>query len=411
MSLLTPSRRDPLDLVVAVALFVMLILGVLAARRLNPALATGPLLGQLVLGASMTLPLAVRRRWPIAVLWIVALAFGTFRILGGPDVFISSVALFTALYTVGAELPPERSRWPRGLVVAGCAVLVAVSVVGELPGLAMDDGAPLADFDRALLASFSIVLNIAFFVAVWIIGDLVWRSRATERELAARAHELTASREALAQRAVQDERVRIAQELHDVVAHHVSVMGIQAGAARRAIGRDPVRAGEALSGVEQASRDAVNELQRLLGFLRSDDDVENAPGPQPKLGELDVLVDAVREVGLEVTVAIRGAQRPLPDSVELSAYRIIQEALTNTLRHAEGATRAEVCLDYERDRLHLSVRDDGTSSRDPAGAGDGRGLLGMRERTALHAGELTTTTRPGGGFEVDGWLPIREVVA
>lgn len=409
----TPSRRVRLvDVVVGGALFLLMLLGVVANGRLFPELVVVGLAPQLALGAVMTLPLTVRRRWPLAVLWTVTLAFGVFRVIGGMEVSVSSVALFVAIYTVGAELPPHRSRLPRAVVVGAMALFVLYSVLVEPLALSAIGSDELVGFDRTVLTAFSLGLNLLFFVAAWVIGDLVWKHRCAEQELEATNSALSLSRHALARRAVQDERIRIARELHDVVAHHVSVMGIQAGAARRAIGRDPDRAGQALAGVEQASRDAVAELHQLLGFLRNDEEPVDVPAPQPTLDELDPLIESVRDVGLDVTLTVTGRRRRLPDSVELSVFRIVQEALTNSLRHADGASHAEVHLVYERDRLRITVRDDGA----PRPVADAfptarRGLVGMRERAALHAGELRAGPGPDGGFEVDGWLPIRESVS
>ncbi|MFN2502925.1 MAG: sensor histidine kinase, partial [Acidimicrobiales bacterium] len=210
-----------------------------------------------------------------------------------------------------------------------------------------------------------------------------------------------------ARRAVFDERVRIARELHDVVAHHVSVMGLQAGGARRVMARQPGRAEEALSSIEASSRQAVAELHRLLGFLRRDADGEDS-APQPDLRQLDTLVADVARGGLHVDVSVEGQPRPLPPTVELSGYRIVQEALTNVVRHA-GAAKARVTIRYERRALQLDVVDDGSGAAPDAGnTGAGLGLIGMRERVGLHGGQLSVGPRPDGGFGVCASIPIDE---
>ena len=200
-----------------------------------------------------------------------------------------------------------------------------------------------------------------------------------------------------------DERVRIARELHDVVAHHVSVMGIQAGAARRVIESHPAEAAKALSRIEASSREAVAELQRLLLFLRQEGDADGA-APQPNLGQLDALAEGVRQAGLDVEVAVEGHPQPLAQTTELSAYRIIQEALTNTIKHA-SATRANVLLRYEPTALRVEITDDGPGLVTRDGP-PGHGLIGMRERATLHGGRLSAGPRPEGGFGVSASLPL-----
>ena len=202
--------------------------------------------------------------------------------------------------------------------------------------------------------------------------------------------------------AVEQEQARIARELHDIVAHNVSVIVAQAGAAQRVFTTQPDQARQALSSIETAGREALTEMRRLLGVLRAD------PGhadraPQPGLAQLPALLAQVARAGLPVRLATRGTPRPLPAGVQLSAYRIVQEALTNTLKHA-AAAGATVVLGYRAGALELEVRDDGQGS--PAGLAAGQGLVGMRQRAALLGGQLTAGPAPGGGFQVTAHLPI-----
>ena len=200
------------------------------------------------------------------------------------------------------------------------------------------------------------------------------------------------------------ERVRIARELHDVVAHHVSMMGVQAGAARVVIDRDQGRAKEALSAIETSSRQAVSELHRLLGFLRQDGD-EDGLAPQPGVAQLERLVASMSDTQLAVDMTVEGEARTLPQMVDVSAYRIVQEALTNTLKHAR-ASHAEVHLRYWPDELEVEVVDDGRGARNGKAHRDGGlGLIGMRERAGLHGGTLSAGTAPSGGFAVRVRLP------
>jgi signal transduction histidine kinase len=197
--------------------------------------------------------------------------------------------------------------------------------------------------------------------------------------------------------------VRIARELHDVIAHHVSMMGVQAGAGRVVIDRDPGKAKEALAAIELSSRHAVQELYRLLGFLRQAGDPDPLAS-QPGLGQLGSLAAAMSDAELTVEVSVEGERRTLPATVDVSAYRIVQEALTNTLKHA-AASRADVHLRYWPDELEVEIVDDGRPSGGPAPASGGLGLIGMRERAALHGGQLSAGPAAGGGFAVRVKLP------
>jgi signal transduction histidine kinase len=230
--------------------------------------------------------------------------------------------------------------------------------------------------------------------------------RLREARLEAQSIALAGAQVDLARRAVLAERVRIARELHDVVAHHVSVIGVQAGAARRVLASQPDSAAELLGSIEASSRDTVAELQSLLGLLRQEGDDESTE-PRPRLDGLRALAEQMAEAGLDVRVDLDGVADPesLPAGVELSAYRIVQEALTNALRHGGPGAKAEVAIRRRPSSLELMVVDDGRGP--PAGtAGTGHGLLGMQERAALHGGELRAGRRDGGGFEVRAWFPL-----
>ena len=225
-------------------------------------------------------------------------------------------------------------------------------------------------------------------------------------------------REDLARRVVLDERMRIARELHDVVAHHVSVMGIQAAGARRIIDKRPDQAAEALATIEATSRQAVVELQRLLGMLRGTDDATATEG-RPGVGQLATLARTSRDAGLPVELSVEGSPPDtLPATLDLSIYRIVQEALTNALKHGGAGTRAEVRVRFGQRSVELLISDDGAgvtagaraAASSGAALGGGRGLVGMRERVGLFGGELTASPRPEGGFVVRAVLPLTGAV-
>jgi signal transduction histidine kinase len=258
-------------------------------------------------------------------------------------------------------------------------------------------------FWSSVAGSF-VVWLVAIFAGVWMWGRYVRMRRAYAAELEARAERAERDREAEARRAVAAERARIARELHDVVAHHVSVTVVQAGAARQLLDTDPGRARSALVAIEEAGRRALTAMPSLLRALRADE-ADETRAPQPTLSDLDGLVGSVTAAGLPVRLRIEGRRRPLPAGVDLSAYRIVQEALTNTLKHA-GPAHAEVAVCYGREALELRVVDDGDGALRPAAAGSGHGLVGMRERVALFGGQLHAGPRPEGGYQVVARLPL-----
>ena len=235
------------------------------------------------------------------------------------------------------------------------------------------------------------------FAFVWLMFALAWLAGFSLRRRMRMASDL----EVRAERAVADERARIARELHDVVAHAVSVMTVQAGAVRRLLRDDQQREREALETVEKTGRQALAEMRRMVGVLRNPEDAP-ALAPQPSLEYLERLVEQVRAAGLDVDVRIEGERTPLPAGLDLTAYRLVQEALTNTLRHAQ-ATHAEVVVRYGAGEVELVIADDGRGAESEE---EGHGLVGLRERVAVYGGELHAGPRRGGGYELRAKLPV-----
>ena len=241
--------------------------------------------------------------------------------------------------------------------------------------------------------------------AVWVVGVVIHIYRGSIERAERRAALFAADREARAREAVTEERARLARELHDSVGHALNVVVLHAGAAQRVIDKKPQLAREALGSIETAGRQALGDIERMLGILHAPDE-EVSRDVAPGMSQLETLCRQVREAGLPVELAVEGEARPLPASLDLTAYRIVQEALTNTLKHA-GKTRATVRVRYEEQALAIEVLDEGRGVT-PATAGGGRGLVGMRERVATFRGELEAGPRPEGGFGVRARLPLAE---
>jgi signal transduction histidine kinase len=353
---------------------------------------------------AVTLPLALRRRYPLAVAVAVIAAFIAGRLafspgfaaLPGWEGYLSVWACWVALYTVVAHAPRTRTT------AIGVATLVTAVFAEVVREVFFYEGGSFAGLP--LNQGFYTAYNAVFIALPLLLGAAVRSLRERQHELAAQAAELEREREENARRAVLEERVRIARELHDVVAHHVSVMGIQAGAARRVMASRPEQAEAVLSSIEASSRQAVVELHRLLGFLRRADQADEL-APQPDLAELPELVAQAGQGRLAVELSVEGDRRPLPRTLEVSAYRVIQEALTNALKHS-GGTTARVRVDYTPSALEIEVLDDGGSSDRAGDSVGGHGLIGMRERVGLHGGHLRAGHTPEGGFLVQATFPL-----
>lgn len=241
-----------------------------------------------------------------------------------------------------------------------------------------------------------------FIVVPWVTGFLVSRRTAQARELTERARRLEQEQVAAAERAVAAERQRIARELHDVIAHSVSVMTVQAGAVRRLLRADQEKERQALETVEATGREALTEMRRLVGLLREQGAMPEF-APQPGLGTIESLLEGVRAAGLPVELEVEGSPRALAPGVDLAAYRVVQEALTNALKYA-GPAHAWIAVHWREDELELEIANDGRGDGD--GTGGGQGLAGMRERVSLYGGEIESGPRDGGGYVVRARLPI-----
>ena len=345
-----------------------------------------PFLVGLALLLVQVVPLLWRRSHPSVVLLLVAAAFAA-RVLLGFNPGIAGFGLLVAMYSVAAyEWGVRRLVF---LVVAGLGFIAGFVVFGVT-------GNP---------RSFAITVPSLFFVAAWLIGDYLRTRRAYVAQLEERAARLERERDQDRRLAADEERTRIARELHDVVAHDVSVIAIQAGAARAVQATRPEVAAQALGLIETTARETLIELNRLLGVLRANNGATADRRPQPGISQLPGLVEELRAAGLEVDARVEGEARPLSPAVDLSAYRILQEATTNVLKHAR-ARRVDIRVRYAETMLALDVRDDGAGDgRDPA-ASSGHGLIGMRERVALFGGKLHAGRNRAGGFSVHARLPL-----
>jgi signal transduction histidine kinase len=328
----------------------------------------------LVTECPFPLALAWRRRLPVVAALAVSVQMALEPILGVPidQPVVPIVALLVAFYSLGSYVPLRRSL----VAFIGLVPMGALAETQRHSGTEVRVG--------------NLLFGLALACGAWLAGILV-RSR-TKQVVAA---------EAEAVRAVADERARIARELHDVIAHSVSVMVVQAGAAAEVLRVSPERAAEPLRAIQETGREALVELSRLVGLLR-DDSADLGLAPQPGLADLERLVAQVREAGLRVDLEVEGAPRHVPLGVDLSAYRVVQEALTNALKHA-GECSALVRLRYRPDALELEVVDDGPGRAN--GHVGGHGLIGMRERIAVFGGEFRAGPREGGGFGVWVVLP------
>jgi signal transduction histidine kinase len=291
-----------------------------------------------------------------------------------PEVATLGLFVLLAVYSAAAHTSGRHAQLAGGLTVA----LYITDMAADSEGIYVE----------------GIVFYALLFGLPWVAGRAVRRRRLSERTVEEEKAKTAA--------AIAEERARIARELHDVVAHAISVIVLQARGGRRVLQAEPADAGEAFSVIERTGQQALEEMRRLLGMLRASDE-QLALTPQPSLKQLDRLVEQVQAAGLPVQVAVEGEPRELPPGVDLSAYRIVQEALTNALKHA-GPARARVLLRYRTDELELEIADDGPGTGD--GSGAGQGLIGMRERVSVYGGELEAGRRPGGGYALRARLPL-----
>ena len=401
---LARGRALTIDALLAVGIGLVQVLSLVVSERVgrSPDWRAPDALAWLLLAVGPVALLA-RRRWPLGVLAVTVaagLAYAARTYPEGP----SQLAVFPALWTVALTVPRRRA-W----LAAGVTALEAAGVELVLYGDTMFDGEPL-------------YAAVAVLAAMWW-GEAVRARRAYVAELRDRAERAERTREEEARRRVDEERMRIARELHDVVSHTIGVISVQAGVAAHLLHRRPDKAAESLAAIRQASDEALGELHAMLGVLRErDGDAGQAPlAPAPGLAELDTLVAQAAGAGVEVRVSLEGEPRRLPPAVDLACYRVVQESLTNVVRHA-GARRADITVAHHDGRVDVEVTDDGNGLVPPSAAADpfrpadspvgdrqvrrsGQGIPGMRERARALGGTLEAGPRPGGGFRVRASLP------
>ncbi|MCX5391471.1 sensor histidine kinase [Streptomyces sp. NBC_00094] len=352
-----------------------------------------------VVSVLFSLVVALRRRAPEKML-LLSVALGLAQLAFGLQPFIADFAMLVIIFTVAAHDGP---RWASRLALIGG---LGASTLSQLRW-------PLEDAGSGAAQIFFTVIMTVPFVLAWVLGDSLRTRRAYFAQLEERASRLEQEREAQAKVAVAAERARIARELHDVVAHNVSVMVVQADGAAYVMDSSPETAKQALETISTTGRQALAEMRRLLGILRTGEHQEAGEYvPQPDVGQIEDLVEQVRSAGLTVDFAIEGSPRPLPSGVELTAYRIVQEALTNSRKHGGPDVGASVRLVYFDDGLGLLVEDDGRGApqemyEDGGADGRGHGLIGMRERVGMVGGTLDAGPRPGGGFRISALLPLK----
>ncbi|KAM9864281.1 hypothetical protein ACIFOC_02834 [Leucobacter aridicollis] len=382
-----------------------------------------PALWVWILGLALcTLPLAARRIAPIPVVLVVGAGFFVCGQFGVPEVLVVNICLFIAIYTVTAWEPRRTlAAWSLIAITAAMMIWLVVSLI--IASSSTEDflGAPRYGIFSAYatFAVIQIITNLLYFGgAIWF-GLRAWRAARAATKLAAQGKELDLERQTSAAQAVALDRIAVARELHDVVAHHVSVMGIQAAAARRSLERDPGRAAAALAVVEESAHATVEELRRLVHTLRTPENEDSSS--TVGIAQLSLLVEESQGAGVPTTLIVAGDPRPLPMLVDVALYRVVQEALTNVRKHAGRGAEAAVRLRFMDDAVEVEVTDDGIARRltargeraSGAPAGTGLGLRGMRERVGAVGGAISAERREREGFMVRARVPLadRQVTA
>jgi signal transduction histidine kinase len=368
--------RRNLDIVIA-----GVIAAVYAAEVLTESGFAGHRPVNLLLGLAFSASLLMRRRYPVVplVAGLIVIELANLARPAVPNALAETGAfLFGFVFAVYSA-----GRYATGSAVLACALLVLAAI-------------PLAGIEPGDPVAFTDIAFFVMFLGGPFVGGRIVRRRVLREQV------LEVERDTKAVEAVAEERTRIARELHDVVSHAISVVVLQARGGRKLLAAEPAAAREAFDVIEQMSEQALTEMRRLLGLLRADDD-ELALAPQPSLARIDELVSGLKASGLPVEVTIEGEPMPLPPGVDVSAYRIVQEALTNALKHA-GPARAHVFLRYGPDDLELEILDDGAGGGN--GGGSGHGLAGIRERVAVIGGEMDSGHRVEGGYAVRARLPL-----
>jgi signal transduction histidine kinase len=385
-------RRLPpvaVDSVIALAVFALGLISQLEISDAAPGMfSREPDLWAQMLIAAQTIPLALRRRYPRSIMLVVLSAFVIDRWLDYPSTF-ATAGIILAIHAVGSELDRKTS------LRFGWSVAIFVAVFTFLGYLTVES-VGLEDVGFTFLST---AIPLA-------LGREVYQRRQTLERLEERAERAEREREEEAARAVAEERARIARELHDVVAHQMTVMTLQAEGARRIAKDADPRVVEALDTIRGSGHEALSEMRRMVGLLRTEpEDVDLAP--QPGVGRLDELIGQMRDAGLAVEFLRKGTPRPLAPGVDVNVYRIVQESLTNVIRHGGPGVAATVTLTFRTDSVEVEVVDDGRGGASSLnGDSGGHGLVGMRERVALLDGRLEAGPRPGGGFEVHAMIPV-----
>lgn len=404
------ERERRSDIVLAAVMFVG---AVLSAALSSIAEMYGkeqaPLWTALVYAVVVTAPLAVRRRWPGTVAIIVVAAYFTAVTIRIPEIYVGNIAMFIAIYTAGAWMNNRR----RAVIVR---VGIIVSMFVWLLITMYRDAIREADKADVIAGAMSpyvafmliqLLLNVLYFGGAYYFGERSWAAAAQLAVLEQRTAELEREREVTAAQAVALDRVRIARELHDVVAHHVSVMGVQAGAARLMLDRDTEESARILTGIEGSARDAIHELRQLLETLRAPGGETTDAASTLELDDISELVEASTQAGLPTAYVVIGAPVPVPSLVAVNLYRIAQESLTNARRHAGPDATADVRVRYDDDGVEVEIVNTG---RAVAHLRPGLGQLGMRERAAASGGTLEVTSRPLGGLRVRARVPLTAAI-
>lgn len=340
---------------------------------------------QVLLAALTGLALVTRRRYPLATFWVVIGASQIYHLSPGFDPTFTFIVSVVAAFSASMYSPYQILATASTLVGAG---LIMGTHKASVPSI------------RSGVVTFLLLIPIG--IASHAIHTWKHRVRSLEEE-----------QEAATRRAVEQERSRIARELHDVVTHNVSVMVVQAGAARKVIMTAPDQAEQAMLAVESGGRAAMTELRHVMGLLTMNAEDTDPAGtatlaPPPRLGQIASLAARLRSTGVPVELVVTGFETPLPAGVDLTAYRVVQEALTNTVKHAEGA-RVKIAIDYTPRMLRLEVTDTGGTRTAAARSGSGRGLIGLRERLSLYGGNLEAGEVPAGGYRVHAAIPLEDV--